>query len=52
MSLHTTGIGIGYIMCVTQSDAFRWICLTQIDRGQRRSLAMEMEVGDDGAAGP
>ena len=52
MSLHTTGIGIGYIMCVTQSDAFRWMCLTQIDRGQRRSLAMEMEVGDDGAAGP
>ena len=51
MSLHTTGIGIGY-MCVTQSDTFRWICLTQIDRGRRRSLAMEMEVGDDGAAGP
>ena len=35
-------------MCVTQSDTFRYAR----DRGLRHSLAMEMEVGDDGAAGP
>jgi len=45
MLLHTTGIGIGH-MCVTQSDTL------DSDRGRRRSFAMEMEVGDDGTAGP
>ena len=46
MLLHTIGIGR---MCITQSDI--QIRSTQIWR-QQRSFAMEMEVGDDGAAGP
>jgi len=33
-------------MCVTQSDTFRYMY------GRRRSLAMELEVGDNGTAGP
>ena len=35
-------------MCITQSDTF----IQQIDVVDRRSLAMELDVGDDGTAGP
>jgi len=41
-----------YIYICVQSDI---LCSTQIDvvdHGRRFPLAMEMEIGDDGAAGP
>ena len=46
MSLHT--IDVGHTRGLTHSDTLD----SDIDRRRRRSLTMEMKVGDDVAAGP
>ena len=49
MSLHTIGIGHAPYEII-YGDTFRYAQLREMCG--RRSLAMEMEVGDDGTAGP
>ena len=50
MSLHTIGIYAKIQAICASHSLIRSDSSTQIDRGRRHSLAME--VGDDGAAGP